>query len=151
MGKTIGIILGILVLIAGAAAGGFYGGTSYQAQQQSSITNAFFNGRGGTGAPGAAGTGGGGVSGTVTAINGDTLQVTTAQGVTTVTLNTATSILKSQTATAGDLQAGQQVTVRGQRDSAGNVTATTVQVVPAGTTFGGPGGAAPNATPAAQN
>ena len=166
MGKTIGIIIAVIVLIAGAGAGGFYGGTAYQAQQQTNIRTAFFNGRGGTGtasgtgATGAGGAGGaggfgGGVAGTVSSINGNTLQVTTAQGVTTVTLDAATSILKSETGAASDLQPGQQVTVRGQRDSAGNVTATTIQVVPAGTTFGANGGpangAGPNATPAAQS
>src|SRR5450759_3905810 len=66
----------------------------------------------------------------------------------TVTLNSATNVLQSVTASASDLQVGQQVTVRGQRDSAGNVTAATIQVVPAGATFGGPGhGPAAGATP----
>jgi hypothetical protein len=154
MAKKIGFIIALIVALLAVGAGSFYGGTVYAAQQAASTRAAFFNGRGGapggagaTGA-GAAGGFGGGVSGTVQSVSGDTLTVGTAQGVTTVTLSGSTTILKSQTGTAGDLQVGQQVTVRGARDSSGNVAATSIQVVPAGATLGGGPGARPTATPA---
>ncbi len=164
MGKKIGLIIGIIIALVAVGAGGFYGGTAYAAntaQQASNVRAQFLNGRGGaagtgtgtgtgTGANTAGGGFGGGVAGTIKSISGDTLQVSTAQNVTTVTLSGATTIQKSVTATTSDLQVGQQITVRGQRDSSGNVAATSIQLVPAGTTFGGPGGpgAAPSATPA---
>jgi hypothetical protein len=150
MNKRIGLIVGIIVLIVAVGGGSFYGGTVYAAQQTNNTRAAFLNGRGGgtAGGPGG-GSGGGGVSGTVKSINGATLQVSTAQNVTTVTLNTATTIRKTLTGTTADLQPGVQVTVRGQADSSGNVTATTIQVVPAGG-FPGQGqgpGPGPGATP----
>jgi hypothetical protein len=150
MGKKIGLIIGLVIAVLAIGAGSFYGGTAYAAAQVTNTRAAFFNGRAGTGTggAGAANGAGGGVSGTVKSIDGNTIQVSTALSVTTVTLNSATNIMQSVTAAASDLQVGQQVTVRGQRDSAGNVTATTIQVVPAGTTFGGPGqGPAAGATP----
>ena len=161
MGKKIGWVVVIIIALLAVGAGGFYGGTAYAAnaaQQASNVRAQFLNGRGGaagtgtgaTNGAGGNGFGGGGVAGTIKSISGDTIQVSTAQNVTTVTLSGATTILKSVTATASDLQVGQQITVRGQRDSSGNVTATSIQLVPAGTTFGGPGGpgAVPTATPA---
>ncbi len=160
MGKKMGWVIGIIIALLVVGAGGFYGGTAYAAntaKQAADVRTAFLNGRGG-----AAGTGtstasgsfnGGGVAGTIKSINGNTIQVSTAQNVTTVTLSGTTAVMKTVTAATSDLQVGQQITVRGQRDSSGNVTATSIQVVPAGTTFGGPGGpggpaASPTATPA---
>src|SRR5579859_8122048 len=146
MGKTIGIIIGVIVLVAGAGAGGFYGGTIYQQQQQANIRSQFFNGRGGGYGGGGGGGGGGGVGfgggvfGTVKSVNGNTIPVSTAQNVTTVNLNSQTVILKTVSGAPADITVGEQITARGQRDSSGNVTATNIQVLPAGTTFGGRGG-----------
>ena len=143
MGKTIGLIIGVIVLVGATGAGAFYGGTVYQQQQQTNVRNTFFNGRGGAG--GAGGNGGrggfgGGVFGTVKTVNGNTITVSTAQNVTTVTLSDSTVIMKSTTGTPADILVGAQITVRGQRDSSGNVTATNVQLLPPGTTFGNRGG-----------
>jgi Domain of unknown function (DUF5666) len=148
MGKTIGLIIGVIVLCGAVGAGAFYGGTVYERQQTTNVRNSFFNGRGGTGGGGgyggAGGGGGGGfgggVSGTVKSITGNTVQVSTAQNVTTVTLNSSTMILKTAAGTTADIQVGDQITVRGQRDASGNVTATNIQLLPAGTTFGNRGG-----------
>jgi hypothetical protein len=149
MGRKFIYIVGIVVALVAVGAGSFYGGTVYAAQQSTNTRNAFFNGRGGTGTggTGAAG-GGGGVAGTIKSINGNTVEVSTAQNVTTVTLNGGTNVMKSVTAATTDLQVGQTVTVRGTRDAAGVVTATTVQVVPAGTNLGGPGGGGNGGNPA---
>ena len=136
MGKTIGLIIGVIVLVGATGAGAFYGGTVYQQQQQTNVRNTFFNGRGGAGGGGF----GGGVFGTVKTVNGNTITVSTAQNVTTVSLITSTVILKTTTGTQADIQVGDQITVRGQPDSSGNVTATNVQLLPPGTTFGNRGG-----------
>jgi hypothetical protein len=154
MGKTIGIILGVIVLCGAVGAGAFYGGTLYERQQVASVRNSFFNGRGGAGGGGGgAGGFGGGVFGTVKSITGNTIQISTPQNVTTVNLSAATTVMKTITGTVSDIQVGQTITVRGQRDSSGNVTADSIQLLPPGTTFGnrgggGGGGGGDNATQA---
>jgi hypothetical protein len=145
MGKTIGIILGVIVLCGAVGAGAFYGGTVYERQQVQNTRNSFFNGRGGTGGNGGGGGAGGGgfgggVFGTVKSITGNTIQISTPQNVTTVNLSAATTVMKTITGTVSDIQVGQTITVRGQRDSSGNITADSIQLLPAGTTFGNRGG-----------
>ena len=145
MGRRLIYIVGIVVALVAVGVGSFYGGTVYAGQQAAATRAAFLNGRGGAGGGGGFG---GGVAGTIKSINGNTVQVSTAQNVTTVTISPTTTVMQTVAAAASDLQVGQQVTVRGQRDSAGNVAATSIQVVPAGTTFGGAGrGANATATP----
>ena len=145
MGRKIVLIVVMIVALVAVGAGAFYGGTVYAAQQATNTRASFFAGRGGAGGTGGAGANGaggfgGGVTGTIKSISGDTIQVSTALSVTTVSVSGSTTVLKTAAATTADLQVGQQVTVRGQRDAAGNVTATTIQVVPAGVSLGGPGG-----------
>jgi len=150
MGRKLIYIIGIIVALAAVGVGSFYGGTVYAAQQASSARTAFLNGRGGPGGGAGANGGGfgGGVAGTIKSINGSTVEISTAQNVTTVTLSPSTTVMQSVAATTADLQVGQTVTVRGQRDSTGNVAASSIQVVPAGATFGGNrNGASPTATP----
>jgi Domain of unknown function (DUF5666) len=57
----------------------------------------------------------------------------------TVDLTANTQIEKTTAGTPADLQAGEQLVVRGQRDSSGTVTAETVQIR---------NGGAPGSTPA---
>jgi hypothetical protein len=148
MGKTIGIIIGVIVLVAGAGAGGFYGGTLYERQQAQNVRNTFFNGRGGTGGNGGGGAGGaggfgGGVFGTVKTVNGNTITVSTPQNVTTVNLSGSTVVQKTTPGTIADIQVGDVVTVRGRPDASGTVSAVNIQVLPPGTTLptrGGGGG-----------
>jgi hypothetical protein len=148
------IVIGLILM--GAS---FYGGTLYQKNQQSSAQAAFFASRGvnggfggpeaGTfaagggfrnaqGTPGAGRGFGGGTTGQVKSINGNTISLSTAQNVTTVTLSGATIILKSDPGTIADLKVGDRILVTGQRDSSGNVTASQITVLAAGS-FGGPG------------
>jgi hypothetical protein len=147
MGKTIGIIIGVIILCGAVGAGAFYGGTVYELQQVQTTRNAFFNGRGGTGGTGGGGGGaggggfgGGGTFGVVKSISGNTIQISTPQNVTTVNLTDATVIQKTVTGAVADIHVGDTITARGQRDSSGNVTATTIQVLPPGTTFPNRGG-----------
>jgi hypothetical protein len=148
MGKKIGIIIGVIVLCGAVGAGAFYGGTLYEQQQLQNVRNTFFNGRGGAGGNGANGGGGGGgaggagggVFGTVKSISGNTIQLSTPQNVATVNLTGTTVVQKTVAGTTTDIHVGDIITVRGQRDPAGNVTATTVQVLPPGTTLPNRGG-----------
>lgn len=133
------IIVAVIVAV-GAGVGGFFGGKAYESNHARSVQNNFFRSRGidtngANGANGQArGAFGGGTFGQIKSINGNTLTVTTAQNTdVTVTLSNTTRIEKTSSGTAADLQTGEQVTVAGQRDSNGNITAVQVTIIPAGT------------------
>ncbi|MEU8241327.1 hypothetical protein AB0C07_24030 [Actinoplanes missouriensis] len=113
------------------AVGGFLGGVQAQERWGSASTdggtvprNAGMpsGGFGGNRPAAAAGT-----SGTVKLVDGSTLYVQTAEGETiTVRTSDATAVKLAQTTTLDQLSTGQQVTVQGQTDDEGVVTATTV-------------------------
>jgi hypothetical protein len=157
-------IAGSIVLALVLMGASFYGGTLYDRYTQARTRTSFLasrglNGNTAGGTPGAAGgqftgarTGfGGGAQGQVKSIEGNTLTLSTAQNVTTVTLSDSTTVLKSVAGTIADLKVGDQVRVSGQTDSSGNITASSITVMgPAGSPgAGGNGGpnAAPTATP----
>ena len=75
---------------------------------------------------------GGGVFGQLKSVNGNTLTVTTQNGDETVDLTANTQIEKTTAGTTADLKAGEQLVVRGQRDSSGTVTAESVQITTGG-------------------
>jgi hypothetical protein len=167
-GIWIGGSIVVALILMGAS---FYGGTLYQKNQQARAQASFLASRGITsnfggtnggnffraqGTPGAnyitRGGLGGGAQGQVKSINGNTLSLSTAQNVTNVTLSDSTVILKSDPGTVADLKVGDRVLVTGERDSSGNITASQIEVLPAG--VGGPGesgnggrGGAPTPTP----
>ncbi|HEY0260863.1 MAG TPA: DUF5666 domain-containing protein [Lacisediminihabitans sp.] len=98
-----------------------------------------FAGRGGTGnggtggQSGAPGQGGGAggfaglTAGTIVSIDGDTIVVKEQSGTqVTVTTTDSTTVTKTEKAAVKDLKAGETVTVRGQADGSGKVTATSV-------------------------
>jgi hypothetical protein len=150
------IIAGVIVLVAGAGVGGFFGGKAYERSHANTVRNNFLQSRGIQGFdPNAAPNGaanvngtnfpsggfGRGASGQIKSIDGNTLTLTTGQNETKVTLSDTTIIEKSTPGATTDLQTGQNVTVTGQRDSNGSVTATQVLILstdasptPAGTT-----------------
>ena len=141
MKRILWIIAGV-ALLAIAAGAGFQYGKTYQSNQASQIRSQFQRSRGitGNGSGGAQAAGfGGGTFGQLKSVNGNTLTVTTQNGDVTVDLSANTQIEKTTAGTAADLQAGQQLVVRGQRDSSGTVTAETVQITTA---------RAPQSTPA---
>ncbi|HVD01886.1 MAG TPA: hypothetical protein VNG93_12185 [Candidatus Dormibacteraeota bacterium] len=139
--------------------GGFYGGYSYEAAKVPASTGSGaaaastgagaaaaagagagrFGGAFGGGAGGAfAGRGGAGKISNLTA-TGFTL--TTAAGtVTKVTFGSGVTVRKTVTGTTSDLQNGVTVTVTGQRDASGNLTATAVTLVPLPAASATPGG-----------
>lgn len=139
MKKILWIIGGILIL-AIASGASFEGGMAYQRNQVNSIRSQFLRSRGIDTANGSSGSAnrsggfggsgfGGGATGQIKSIQGNTIELSTPTNVTTVTLTTSTQIEKSISAKTGDLQTGEQLIVRGQRDSNGNITADNIQIV----------------------
>ncbi len=136
------IIIGIAIVVAaGAGVGGFFGGRAYERSQANNVRNDFLQARGVGGfTPGAGANAngtqirgfGGGAFGTVKSIDGNTFTLTTAQSEVKVTLSDTTTFEKTTAGTSADLQAGQDVTVAGQRDANGNITAAQVTILPAG-------------------
>jgi hypothetical protein len=142
--KKILIIVGAILLAALIAAGSFWGGMTYQTNQADQARARFMAARGTTegempqpgGFPGgnlpegmqppsSGGIGfpGGATTGIVKTIDGNVMTISTAQDVTTVNLSENTRIEKSASATIADLQPGIRVTVTGQQDDDGNITA----------------------------
>jgi hypothetical protein len=133
MKKTL-MILGAILLAVPVAAGSFWGGMAYQTNRANQTRANFENARG------LANTGkfpgnaegfprGGGTTGVVKTIDGNVMTVSTAQDVTTVNLSQTTQVEKSESAAISDLQPGMQVTVIGQSDSDGEITASQVTVL----------------------
>ena len=94
-------------------------------------------GGGGAGAGAGAGGGRGGVAGTVAAINGNVITITTNAGSVKVTISGSTTYQKSVAATLTDVTAGERVTVRPDfttPSSGSQVNAGTVVIQPAATT-----------------
>jgi hypothetical protein len=145
MKTTLIIVIVIAVIVtAGAGVGGFFAGKAYERNHANSVRNDFFTSRGiqnfnpndatnggQNGANPGARAFGGGAFGTVKSIDGNTLVLTTNQSDVTVTLSDTTRIEKTTDVSTADLQVGQNVTVAGQRDSNGNVTASQVTIIPA--------------------
>jgi Domain of unknown function (DUF5666) len=137
--KNIMIIIGAIVLAIVIAGGSFYGGMAYTRNQEAQVRANFFASRGiipttGQNANGGQRQGGfgfgGGTTGQVKSINGNVLMLSTAQNVTTVDLSSSTRIEKFGPGATSDLQTGERVTVSGQRDSNGNITATQILIIP---------------------
>ena len=140
------VIAGVIVLVAGAAVGGFFGGKAYESNRASTIQNDFMRERGIQGfnpnsAPnlgqdfGQAGANfpggfiGRGASGEVKSMDGNTLTLTVGDNETKVTLSDSTMIVKSTSGTIADITTGQQVMITGERDADGNITATQVMIL----------------------
>ncbi len=139
-------VLGVLVV----AGGSFFGGMAFQRYQQTNVQQQFFADRGfaaggqaplfGSGVPesgfvpfgnaaGGQGAAGRGANGTVESLEGDTLQLTTTEGEITVTLTEETVLSRTTAVVRSDLQAGAQVTVIGERDDSGDITAAVIQIL----------------------
>jgi hypothetical protein len=147
--RKLAVVLGAVLVVLLVGGGSFYGGMVFEHSRQTNLQAQFFAGRGfsesgqlpfagtppaGFGLPGnpnAAGQGGlgRGASGTVESLEGDTLTLSTAQDQTTVLLTDQTVINRFVAVERGDLQPGAQVTVLGERDDSGRITATTIQIL----------------------
>ena len=136
MNKTVIIIVTLLVIMA-VVAGSFWAGMSF-GQARASQAREQFRGPGGQ-APGLFGTPqpgqrgaerfAGGVMGTIEAVEGDTLVVTTQEGTIRVQTTDTTLIEKYTAVTIGDLEAGEGVMVSGTRQDDGSYTARSIRVL----------------------
>ena len=124
----------------------FYGGMKYG---ESSATKAAGGGQAASGAPGGAGTRRGAIAQSGGVANGSILSVD-ANGITLklrdgtskiILLSASTPIMKSTAGAMSDLTVGEQVMVAGTQNTDGSITAQTVQIRPAGSVSGLPGGA----------
>jgi len=154
MSKKILIITGVFLLVILVGVGGFWGGMTYQANQNSQVQANFFEQRGGFQSNGqfpgdgqippgmqfqGVGPGNtdqiqgnfrvGGTMGQVKSIEGDVLTISTAQDVTTVNLLDNTTILKSIEGSTSDLKPGVRVMVTGERDDEENITANQITII----------------------
>ncbi len=143
-------IVGVIVLVLLAGAGGFYGGTVYAQSQAQSAQSNFLRQRaaGGNGQFGQSNQGGAGqfgqgrqggqggqfaqfgqllARGQIKSVNGDTVEISTAQSVVTVKVDSKTTINKTVSGTAADLKPGDRVTVFGPT-SGDTSTATAIQI-----------------------
>jgi hypothetical protein len=148
----------VAALIVGGVAGVLIGQNTASASNASPVRGGFPGGGhgfpGSGGGQGGAGTGtagggrGGFTAGTITSIDGGTITLKEADG-TTVKVSTgdSTTVTKSSTAKVSDLSTGETITVIGQADSSGDVTATRISEGDAG--FGGFGGGRPSGAPTA--
>ncbi len=140
------IIAGVVVVVLMGAS--FYGGMTYA----KSSTPSFGNGQlpaGGfartVGAGGARGTGAGAgagfTAGQIISDSGTSISIQQQNGSSSeiVLISPSTQILKSAVGTASDLTAGTEVTVTGTSNSDGSLTATSIQIRPAGMTIPGRG------------
>jgi hypothetical protein len=153
--KKILLIVGLVALVAVAAAGGFYSGMQYQSNKVNQVqanferergqfpTGQFPGGQPPAGAAGFEGAdgqgtgmaggfrGAGGISGQVKTIEGNLLTLSTAEDVTEVNLSADTQIQKNTLVTLAleDLQPGMRLMIIGEKDSDGNVAASQIMVL----------------------
>ena len=73
-----------------------------------------------------------GAGGTIAQVNGNTLTLTTTQGTVTVNIGSDSTIQKTVTSALSDLQEGEFLFVMGSPDASGNISATSIQVLPQG-------------------
>jgi len=145
MNNAIGVSVAIALVCAG---GGFYGGMKYE---QSKVASNSTQGAGGnfagrTGANGARGAGrfGGGGATLGTIVSKDATSITvqlvqmgsstpsTGTGTRIILINPSTQVGKFVTGSVNDLSVGASVTAMGTTNTDGSVTATQVQIRPAG-------------------
>ncbi len=143
--KTTLIVIAIVSAIGLAAAGGFWSGMQYQSSLADRAQANFESARGplsrmpggqrpegqfqGGGAPAGLITRAG-TAGSVKALEGNTLTLSTAQDVTTVKLSKDTVIQKTVTGSLEDLQTGVRVMVAGERNDDGSIDAAQITILP---------------------
>jgi hypothetical protein len=147
--KKILIVLGAIILATLIAAGSFWGGMAYQTKQAEQVRLRFMQERGMTEGempqPGQFPGGylpqgmqppsgemefpGRGTMGVIKTIDSDGFTISTAQEVITVNLTEDTRIQKNVSVAITDLQPGVQVTVTGQEDNDGTITASQILIV----------------------
>lgn len=143
MNKKWLIVAAVVVVAVGA--GSFWAGMSFgQSRANQARERLFqerFGGQGGefpgpfrTPQPGQGGAErfAGGILGTIEAVEGNALVVTTQEGAIRVRITDTTLVEKYTTVAIGDLETGERVAVSGTRNEDGSYTARSIQVLPAG-------------------
>lgn len=125
------VIGGLAAMVIVAGVGGYLLGVNAGRASANAVRNRFLASRMGSAARPGVGlaVGNGGVA-TINEVRGDTLIVTTRNGEARVQLRDGTRVVKLAEGTPADLKPGMRILVIGQADSAGNMTADTIQVVP---------------------
>lgn len=130
--------------------GAFYAGMSYASSKTPATQSGFTAGMGGaggfagrTGARG--GAGGGFTAGTIVSSGNGTISIQQQNGSSTeiVLVGPSTQILKTIAGSAGDLSVGTTVTISGTSNSDGSMTASAIQIRPAGLQTSMPGRGVP--------
>ena len=146
--KRIAIVAVVVLVVAVAAGfGGYRYGFGVGQTQATAVRAAFLAERGGGGqqasgaagaVPGAAGAPGGAsgnfVTGQVKSVDGDTIELSTAEEVLKVTVTGQTQMQKMGQGTVDDIQEGERLTVVGERGADGAISAQSIQI---GGGFGG--------------
>ena len=140
MNKRVLVGLAIVVLVILVAGGGFFAGTAVgQSRARQDLFQGRFGGQAGQGGqfqrpartpqPGQGGGArlGNGIMGTIKSVEGDTLEVTTAEGDTQVHATDTTLVEKYTAVGVGDLEVGERVIVSGSQNDDGSVTARSIQ------------------------
>jgi hypothetical protein len=124
------VIMIVIALVVGG--GAFYGGMQYQKSQRSGFARQINAGAGGFGARnGQAGSGNRPVYGDIISSDDKSVTVKLADGSSKIVLlASTTSINKAALATAADLKVGEKVSVFGQTNTDGSVTAQNIQLNP---------------------
>jgi hypothetical protein len=127
----------VVVLIIIVGGGAFYGGMSYAGSQAPAAGTRGQFAAGGAGFAGRTGgtrTGAGFTAGQIVSAGNGSISIQQQNGSSTeiVLLSPTTQILKSTAGTASDLTQGESVTVTGTSNSDGSLTATAIQIRPAG-------------------
>lgn len=141
MGKRVVIGLGVLVLVILAGGGGYFYGVSVGQARANQARQQLARGRFGDQAdlaPGLARTpqpgarAGGAIVGTIEAVEGEVVVLTTQQGSVRVKTTDTTLIEKLATVGVQELEKGERVTVTGSQNADGSVTARSIQSLRAG-------------------
>lgn len=142
MNSKLAIGLGVLALalIVGAGVGGYLVGSQAGFARANQIRTQFLEQRGAGGGGGQGqGTGraaGGFATGQVTTIAGGVIELSTAQAAVKVNVTDQTQVLKMDAGALTDIKPGDRITVQGDRQADGTITATRIQIgafaVPAG-------------------
>ena len=138
MNKAV-VVIGVILVIVAVGGGSFWAGMRVGENRVIQDPARFFQGiRGQRGQfPGMVGTPqageearrlGGGIRGTIEAVEGDTLLVSTEEGEIRVQTTDTTLIEKSMAMGVEDLEVGEQVVVAGSQNDDGSVTARSIRI-----------------------
>ena len=133
------VVGGVIILLV-VAGGSFYAGKSMASSGSAAPLRQGFTGQGGagfagrTGTMGAMGARGGFTGGTIVSASNGSISIQQQNGSSSeiVLISPSTQILKSVAGSAADLTTGANVTITGTPNSDGSMTATSIQIRPAG-------------------